>query len=104
MSDKPFPLAGIRVLDLCRALSGPYTGRMLSDLGAEVVKVEVADADISQKFGPVSHGHTGLYVQLNAGKRNISVDLAKEAGAQLLLELAEHAHIVVENFRPGTLD
>jgi CoA:oxalate CoA-transferase len=101
---KPFPLDGVKVLDLCRALSGPYTGRMLSDLGAEVVKVEVPDADISQKFGPVSHGHTGLYVQLNAGKRNISLDLAKEQGAAILLDLAEQADIVVENFRPGTLD
>ena len=103
-TEKPFPLDGIRVLDLCRALSGPYTGRMLCDLGAEVVKVEVADADISQKFGPVSHGHTGLYVQLNAGKQNISLDLTKESGADLLLQLVENAHIVVENFRPGTLD
>lgn len=100
----PFPLAGVRVLDLCRALSGPYTGRLLSDLGAEVVKVEVADADITQKFGPPSHGHTGLYVQLNTGKQNISLDLGKEAGAEILVDLVEHADIVLENFRPGTLD
>src|SRR5581483_2003966 len=104
MSEKPFPLEGVRVLDLCRALSGPYTGRMLSDLGAEVVKVEVAGADITQKFGPPSHGHTGLYVQINAGKSNISLDLAREPAAQVLLELAEKADIVLENFRPGTLD
>ncbi|HTK67987.1 MAG TPA: CoA transferase [Pseudonocardia sp.] len=103
-SKPPFPLAGVRVLDLCRALSGPYTGRLLSDLGAEVVKVEVADADITQKFGPPSHGHTGLYVQLNTGKQNISLDLGKEAGAEILLDLVEHADIVLENFRPGTLD
>lgn len=100
----PFPLAGVRVLDLCRALSGPYTGRLMSDLGAEVVKVEVPDTDITQKFGPPSHGHTGLYVQVNAGKQNISLNLTKEPGAQLLLELAEKAHVVLENFRPGTLD
>jgi CoA:oxalate CoA-transferase len=101
---RPFPLAGVRVLDLCRALSGPYTGRMLTDLGADVVKVEVPDTDITQKFGTVSHGHSGLYVQLNAGKSNISLDLRTEAGATLLLDLAAEAHVVVENFRPGTLE
>jgi CoA:oxalate CoA-transferase len=100
----PFPLAGVRVLDLSRALSGPYVGRLLSDLGAEVVKVEVPGTDITQAFGPRSHGHSGLYVQVNTGKTNISLDLTTEAGAELLRELAGRAHLVVENFRPGTLD
>jgi CoA:oxalate CoA-transferase len=104
MNDKPFPLAGVRVLDLSRAISGPYVGRLLSDLGAEVVKVEVPGTDITQVFGPRSHGHSGLYVQQNAGKRNISVDLGGEQGAQLLRDLAGRADVVIENFRPGTLD
>lgn len=100
----PFPLDGVRVLDLSRAISGPYVGRMLSDLGAEVVKVEVPGTDITQVFGPRSHGHSGLYVQQNAGKRNISVDLGTEAGAALLRELVAHTDVVIENFRPGTVD
>ena len=54
------------------------------------------DTDITQKFGPPSHGHTGLYVQVNAGKSNISLDLTKESGAQVLLELAGQAHVVLE--------
>lgn len=104
MTQPQFPLSGIRVLDLSRAISGPYVGRMLCDLGAEVVKVEVPGTDITQVFGPRSRGHTGLYVQMNAGKRNISVDLGSEAGAALLRELAARADVVIENFRPGTLD
>jgi CoA:oxalate CoA-transferase len=104
MSAPPFPLAGVRVLDLSRAISGPYVGRMLSDLGAEVVKIEVPGADITQAFGPRSHGHSGLYVQMNAGKRNVSVDLGTEAGVALLHDLVAHVDVVIENFRPGTLD
>ncbi|GAA5170757.1 CoA transferase [Pseudonocardia eucalypti] len=99
-----FPLEGIRVLDLSRAISGPYVGRMLADLGAEVVKVEVPGTDITQAFGPRSHGHTGLYLQQNAGKRNVSLDLGADGGAELLCRLAERADVVIENFRPGTLD
>jgi CoA:oxalate CoA-transferase len=101
---KPFPLDGVRVLDLSRAISGPYVGRLMTDLGADVVKVEVPGTDITQVFGPRSHGHSGLYVQQNAGKRNISIDLGDENGAALLRELAAHAHVIIENFRPGTLD
>jgi CoA:oxalate CoA-transferase len=100
----PFPLQGVRVLDLSRAISGPYVGRMLCDLGAEVVKVEVPGTDITQVFGPRSHGHSGLYVQQNAGKHNVSIDLGAEGAADLLVELAARADVVIENFRPGTLD
>jgi CoA:oxalate CoA-transferase len=102
--DKTFALDGVRVLDLSRALSGPYVGRLMADLGAEVVKIEVPGTDITQVFGPRSHGHSGLYVQANAGKSNMSVDLGTEAGSELLLKLAVHADVVIENFRPGTLD
>jgi CoA:oxalate CoA-transferase len=100
----PFPLAGIRVLDLSRAISGPMIGRMLCDLGAEVVKIEVPGMDITQVFGPRSRGHSGLYVQMNAGKQNVSIDLANPDGAALLRQLVAHADIVIENFRPGTVD
>jgi CoA:oxalate CoA-transferase len=104
MTARQFPLDGIRVLDLSRAISGPYVGRMLTDLGADVVKVELPGTDITQVFGPRTHGHSGLYVQQNAGKQNIAVDLGTPAGAALLLDLAERADVVIENFRPGTVD
>ncbi len=103
MSNPPFPLAGIRVLDLSRALSGPYVGRLMSDLGAEVVKVEVPGTDITQVFGPKANGHTGLYTQTNTGKKNISINLGTPAGSALLRDLATKAHVVIENFRPGTM-
>ncbi|HEY2220620.1 CaiB/BaiF CoA-transferase family protein [Actinomycetospora sp.] len=100
----PRPLEGLRVLDLSRAISGPYVGRLLADLGAEVVKIEVPDTDITQKFGRRRHGHAGLYVQYNAGKRSVGIDLASEQGAEVLRGLAGAADVVVENFRPGVLD
>lgn len=103
MTDQTFPLHGVRVLDLSRAISGPLVGRVLADLGAEVVKVEMPGADIAQQFGPRTRGHTGLYVQQNAGKRNISVDLAADGGRELLIRLAARADVVLENFRPGAL-
>jgi CoA:oxalate CoA-transferase len=84
-------------------MSGPYVGRLMSDLGAEVVKVELPGTDISQAFGPRTNGHSGLYVQQNAGKRNISLDLTTDGGPMLLTRLVEQADVVVENFRPRTL-
>jgi CoA:oxalate CoA-transferase len=104
-TDDGFPLAGVRVLDLSRAISGPYVGRILSDLGADVVKLEVEGADITHVFGPAtSGGQTGLYVQQNAGKRNISVDLHADGGPELVRRLAGTCDLVIENFRPGTVD
>jgi len=103
-SGRPLPLAGIRVLDLSRALSGPFAGRILGDLGADVVKVEMPGTDIAHGFGKTELPHSGLYTQLNAGKRNLSFDLFTPAGRDLALQLAEACDVVIENFRPGTLD
>jgi CoA:oxalate CoA-transferase len=99
-----FPLDGIRVLDLSRALSGPYAGRLLADLGADVVKLEPPDGDMTRHLGEVRHGLSGLYTQLNAGKRNICLDLDTPEGRAVALRLAAAADVVVENFRPGVLD
>lgn len=98
------PLEGVRVLDLSRALSGPFAGRILSDLGADVVKVELPGADITQAFGKMDRGRSGLYSQLNAGKRSVVLDLRSSAGANTLIELAGGCDVLVENFRPGVLD
>lgn len=92
------------MLDLSRAISGPYVGRILADLGADVVKVEMAGTDITQVFGPRSHGHSGLYVQQNAGKRNVSIDLNAPGGPEIVTRLAGVADVVIENFRPGVVD
>jgi CoA:oxalate CoA-transferase len=100
-----FPLAGVRVLDLSRAVAGPLVGRIFSDLGADVVKLEIDGGDVLHHFGPpLGGGHTGLYLQMNAGKRNISVDLRAEGAAGLVRRLAGTCDVVLENFRPGTVD
>jgi CoA:oxalate CoA-transferase len=98
------PLAGLRVLDLSRALSGPFAGRILADLGADVVKVELPGADIAQAYGKKTRGRSGLYAQLNVGKRSVVLDLRQPADVGRLLDLAAAADVVVENFRPGILD
>jgi CoA:oxalate CoA-transferase len=98
------PLDGLRVLDLSRALSGPFAGRILADLGADVVKVELPGADIAQTYGKMIRGRSGLYSQLNAGKRSIELDLRRPGDVARLLDLAAACDVVVENFRPGVLD
>ena len=98
------PLAGIRVLDISRVVSGPFAGRILSDLGAEVVKVEPPAGDETRAYGLERAGLTGSFIQQNVGKQNISIDLKAPGGRELLLRLAGVADIVVENFRPGVLD
>ena len=99
-----FPLEGLRVLDLSQAISGPFAGRMLTDLGADVVRVEWPRGDVSNAFGSKVGGVTGLFTQMNAGKRGISVDLASPAGVALIAQLAARADVLIENFRPGVLD
>ena len=65
------PLDGLRVLDLSRAVSGPLAGRILADLGADVVRAELPGTDVTQAFGKVTRGRSGLYSHVNAGKRSI---------------------------------
>jgi crotonobetainyl-CoA:carnitine CoA-transferase CaiB-like acyl-CoA transferase len=96
------PLAGIRVLDLSRVFAGPVAGRMLADLGADVVKVEPPELDVTRTFG--RGPQTAYFRQQNAGKRAITVDLASDDGRDLVRRLAMQADVVLENFRPGVLD
>ena len=100
----PFPLEHLRVLDLSRIVAGPYAGRLMADLGADVVKVEGPDGDMARVWGEQRHGLSGFYTQQNAGKRNLSIDLKAAGAAQLVLRLAAEADVVIENFRPGVLD
>lgn len=100
----PRPLDGIKVLDLTRVLAGPFATRILSDLGAEVVKVEPPEGDLSRAWGTVIGGQSGFFVQQNVGKRALCVNLRAEGGPELIQRLATHADIVIENFRPGIMD
>jgi CoA:oxalate CoA-transferase len=93
------PLAGIRVLDLTRVLSGPHTTRMLADLGAEVIKIEPPDGDLTRFSNPRVGSMATYFVQQNAGKANVSVDLTTSEGREILLRLAEASDVVIENYR-----
>ena len=99
-----FPLDGLRVLDMSRVLAGPFAGRMLSDLGADVVKIEPPDGDLTRLWGAVVGGVPGYFHQQNVGKRDICVDLAKAEGVELVKRLAAQADLVIENFRPGVME
>ncbi len=98
------PLAGVRVLDLTRVLSGPHAARMLCDMGADVIKVEPPAGDLTRFANPRVGGLASYFIQQNVGKRNISLDMTKPAAVELLLDLIGHVDIVIENFRPGVMD
>ena len=97
------PLADVRVLDLSRVLSGPFCGRALADLGAEVVKVEPPEGDLTRFSHPRTGSMSLYYAQQNAGKRNVSLDLRRPEAVELVLRLAERSDILLENFRPGVM-
>jgi crotonobetainyl-CoA:carnitine CoA-transferase CaiB-like acyl-CoA transferase len=98
------PLAGLRVLDLSRILSGPFATMMFADLGADVVKLEnPSTGDDTREWAPPYQGDQSAYfLSVNRNKRGIAVDLKSEQGRDIALRLADHADVVVENFRPGT--
>lgn len=98
------PLDGIRVLDLSRVLSGPHAGRMLADLGADVIKLEPPDGDPTRTALPRPGGIPLYFLQQNVGKRNVSIDLRHPDGARIGLELAAACDVVIENYRPGVMD
>ena len=98
-----YPLAHLKVLDFSRVLAGPFAGRLLCDLGADVVKVEPPDGDVTRLWGRVVAHLPGFYHQQNAGKRDICIDLRTDGGRQLAIELAAKADILIENFRPDVM-
>ncbi|MYH17170.1 MAG: CoA transferase [Gammaproteobacteria bacterium] len=98
-----YPLAHLKVLDFSRVLAGPFAGRLLCDLGADVVKVEPPDGDVTRLWGRVVAHLPGFYHQQNAGKRDICIDLRTDGGRQLAIDLAAKADILIENFRPDVM-
>ncbi len=88
---------------MSRVLAGPFAGRMLADLGADVVKIEPPAGDLTRLWGAVIGGVPGYYHQQNVGKRNVCIDLTKPAGVDLAKRLASVADLVIENFRPGVM-
>ncbi len=101
----PGPLQGVRVLDMTWALAGPFCTMLLSDLGAEVIKVENPDeGDPSRKNFPFVKGVSSYFLSVNRGKRSITVNLRHPKGKEIILGLARKSDVLVENFRPGVMD
>ncbi|MBI2943189.1 MAG: CoA transferase [Candidatus Wallbacteria bacterium] len=100
------PLVGIRVLDLTRALAGPYCTMMLADLGAEVIKVETpGKGDDTRGWGPpFEGGEASYYLSCNRNKKSITLNLKSARGREILLELARRSDVMVENSRPGAME
>ena len=98
------PLEGIRVLDFTRVLSGPHCTRMLSDLGATVIKVEPPDGDLTRFAYPRVGSISTYFTQQNIGKLNISLDLKRPEAIEIMHRLARICDVVVENYRGGVMD
>jgi crotonobetainyl-CoA:carnitine CoA-transferase CaiB-like acyl-CoA transferase len=108
MSDEPRTagaLEGKRVIDLTRVLGGPYCTQILGDHGAEVIKVEPPQGDEVRDWGPPFHeGDASYFIGLNRNKRSMGLDLSKSEGQNVLLRLLENADVLIENYKPGTME
>ncbi len=99
------PLSGIKVLDLTRALAGPFCTMVLGDLGADVIKVEpVGEGDMIRAWGPFDRGVSAYYLSANRNKRGIAVNFRHPSGLALLRSMAAQCDVVAENFRPGAME
>ena len=100
-------LAGLKVLDLTRVLAGPFCTMILADHGADVIKVEAESGDETRGWGPPfdeASGAASYFVGLNRNKRGICLDMKSKAGRDQFLSLLEDADILIENFKPGTME
>ncbi len=100
------PLEGLKVLDLSHALAGPYCSTMLADYGADVIKIEPpGKGDIARAWGtPLPGGETDYFIGLHRNKKGIVLDLKNPEGKETFLRMVERCDVVLENFRPGTLE
>ena len=104
-TDHVLPLQGIRVLDLSRFLAGPFCATNLGDLGADIIKVEgLPGGDQYRTAPPFHHGESVSFLSINRNKRSLGIDLRKDGAIDLLREIADKADVLVENFRPGTME
>ena len=102
---EPDALLGMRILDLSRVLAGPYCSMLLADMGADVIKLEIPGrGDDSRQFPPFKGGESLYYVNMNRGKRSITLNLKHPEGRRVFLELVKRCDVLLENFRPGTMD
>lgn len=106
MSEEPRgPLSGVRVLDLTRVLAGPYCTTLLWELGAEVLKIEQpGHGDDTRAFPPFQNGESVYFASINRGKRSLALNLRNESDKEVFEELLKKADVLIENFRPGTME
>lgn len=98
-------LDGIVVLDLTRVLAGPYCGMLLADMGATVYKIEQPEkGDDSRAFGPFINGESAYYMNLNRNKLGVTLNLKTPEGKAVFIEMVKKADVVIENYRPGTME
>ncbi len=95
------PLAGVKVVEFTHMVMGPAAGLMLADLGAEIIRIEPAQGDSTRRLPGSGAGYFPMY---NRNKRSLCVDLKSEAGKTLVQKLVDEADVLIENFRPGTMD
>ncbi|MFY8237877.1 MAG: CoA transferase, partial [Ilumatobacteraceae bacterium] len=100
----PRPLDGIRVLDFTRVLSGPHCGRMLADLGAEVIKIEPPEGDLTRFAFPRVGSMSTYFAQQNIGKLNMSMNLKTPEAVDLVKRLVAESDVLIENYRGGVMD
>ncbi|MDI9349723.1 MAG: CaiB/BaiF CoA-transferase family protein [Candidatus Symbiobacter sp.] len=104
MQELNAPLDGITVIDLTRVLAGPFCTQLLADQGARVIKVEPPGGDDTRKFGPFVHQKSAYFISNNRGKESICLDLKQPADRIILDQLLARGDVLVENFRPGTME
>src|SRR5512139_4137053 len=98
-------LNGIRVIDMTRVLAGPYCTLLLGDMGAEIIKIEVpGHGDDSRKYPPFIGTESAYFMNLNRNKKSLVLNLKDPRGQEVFLNLVKHSDVILENFRPGTMD
>ena len=98
-------LNGLKVIDLTRVLGGPYGTQILGDHGAEIVKIEPPQGDEVRDWGPpFLEGDASYFIGVNRNKRSLGLDLSKPEGREVLLRLLDGADVLIENYKPGTME
>ena len=100
-----YPLQGVRILELGQIIAGTYGAQVLSDLGAEVIKIEAPEGDLGRNPSVAPYrGVSGLFLTFNRNKKSVVVNLKSDAGREVFYKLVKKSDVVVDNFRPGVLE